>query len=1040
MSIQLNIHNRLALVLWGTAMTTFIIAGVGLALYQSLTLEKRAKQIMEPYAHMVAVGTDAAVAFEDSRRAQEILDTLRANPQIQEADIHLDDGRSLASFSKSLSASPRPLSKRPDGIYLTRKTVEFLQKLPRGGHLRISMGREQLGEQTRQALWIFGFGVIILLAVTLAQLAVLRRTIVRPIAALTDATEAVQARGDYRYRVPASGSDEVARLGQNFNAMMQTVQAREDDLRRLTLFQRAILDNVAYGIISSTPDGIVTSFNPAAENLLGYTAEEIIGKQTPEIWHDADEIAQHAKQLTKELGETIKPGFDVFSARPSRNLGEEGEWTFIRKDGGRMPGYLTVTALRDEGGHLTGFVGLTYDLTERKKSEQQLALLSFALNQVHEIVNLVDENAHFDYVNEESFRVLGYTEKEFSGMTPVDLMPGWTRERWEQHWKTIREQGRVTNDANLLRKDGGMLPVEMSANYFEFYGKGYNLTLARDITERKQAEQERLINLKFFESMDRVNQAILNADDLDKLMGDVLDIVLYSLDCDRSYLMYPCDPDETIWSVPIERCKPEYSGAFRAGLETEMTADVAHALSAILDTEDPVKFGPQMDHPVPESFAQQYGLMSLMSIAIYPKFYKPWQLGVHQCAYARIWTEDEEKLLKEIGRRLSDGMTNLLTHKYLQESETKYRRIVDTAIEGIWVLGPDTATTFINARLGEMLGYSAEEMVGRQMTDFMFQEDKKDHLQRMENRRQGKSEIYERRLMHKDGETVWALVSATPVLDEQRKYIGSFAMVTDITERKQAEREIQKLNLELEQRVTKRTAQLEAANQELEAFSYSVSHDLRTPLRAIDGFSHILAEEHADKLDEEGLRLIKVVRDNTKRMGQLIDDMLQFSRTGRLEIKYADIDMTKVAQEVVDELRAASTTKENLLIEIEALPPAKGDRNMLRQVLMNLISNAVKFTRTRETPRIKVGASGDDDMTVYFIKDNGVGFDMKYAEKLFGVFQRLHSVNEFEGTGIGLAIVKQIISRHGGRVWGEGEQDKGATFYFTLPGNEGNYE
>jgi PAS domain S-box-containing protein len=372
MSIQLNIHNRLALVLWGAALLAFIVAGAGVVLYQGFTLEHRTRQIMEPYAQLVSVGTGAAVAFEDPVRAQEILDTLRVNPQILDAVIYLDSGRILASFSRVPNATPVPLPTRTDGLYLNRDTAELLQALPGGGRLRLSIGLEQLGQQTQQALWIFGMGVLILLLVTFAQLLVLRRTIVRPIANLTRATELVRTSASYKHRVPASGTDEVAQLGKNFNAMMETIQQREDDLRQLTLFQRTILDTAAYGIISTTPEGTVTSFNPAAERLLGYTADEIVGKQTPVYWHDPEEISQYAQQLTDELGETIPPEFEVFAARLRRNLPEENEWTFVRKDGRRVPVNLSVTTLRDEEGNITGLVGMVYDLSEWKRAEQEL--------------------------------------------------------------------------------------------------------------------------------------------------------------------------------------------------------------------------------------------------------------------------------------------------------------------------------------------------------------------------------------------------------------------------------------------------------------------------------------------------------------------------------------------------------------------------------------------------------------------------------------------------------------------------------------------
>lgn len=614
---QPSIRNRLTLVLWGTALLAFVVAGAALALFQNLTLERRARQIMEPYARLVSVGTDAAVAFEAPQRAQEILNTLRANPQIVEADIFLDDGRTLASFSRSPNAAPRPPPTRPDGIYLTQDTAELLQGLPRGAHLRLSMGLAQLSEQTHQTLWFFGAGVLVLLTATFGQVAVLRRTIVRPIASLTAAAELVRAEADYKHRVPAAGADELARLGQSFNAMMEAIEQRDHELRRLSNFQRAILSNAAYGITSAAPDGTVTSFNPAAERLLGYTADEVIGKRSAASWHDPDEIGRRARELSEEFGETIPPGFDVFSARLRRNLPEEHEWTFIRKDGTRVPVLVSVSALRDEGGRITGLVGLTYDLTDRKRAED----------------------------------------------------------------------------------------------------------------------------------------------------------------------------------------------------------------------------------------------------------------------------------------------------------------------------------------------------------------------------------------------------------------------------------EILRLNRELEQRVAERTAQLETAIYDLENFNYSASHDLRIPLRAVDGFCRILLDEHASMLDEEGMRLLKVVRDNTRKMEQLIEDMQTFSRAGRTATAPTEFDMAELARAVVEDLKPTAEGRDIRFV-IGKLPTVTADRAMMQRVLRNLLSNAIKFTRTKATASIEVGATENASEIVFFVRDNGVGFDMQYADKLFGVFQRLHGVTEFEGTGIGLAIVKRLISRLGGRVWADSKINEGATIFFSLPRKE----
>ena len=247
-----------------------------------------------------------------------------------------------------------------------------------------------------------------------------------------------------------------------------------------------------------------------------------------------------------------------------------------------------------------------------------------------------------------------------------------------------------------------------------------------------------------------------------------------------------------------------------------------------------------------------------------------------------------------------------------------------------------------------------------------------------------------------------------------------------------AQEELRKLNAELEGRVTERTTQLEAANKELESFSYSVSHDLRAPVRAIAGFSKMLAESHAGQLDEEGRRKLGIVRSEAARMGALIDDLLAFSRLGRQSIQMRPVDMVELVQRNFESLKGQHHGAEPEL-RLGSLPQAVGDRSLLAQVWVNLISNALKFSSRRERPMIEVSAVSDEKEHTYFVRDNGAGFDPRFGAKLFGVFQRLHDASEFPGTGVGLALVQRIVTRHGGRVWAEGEVDKGATFYFTLP-------
>jgi PAS domain S-box-containing protein len=290
-----------------------------------------------------------------------------------------------------------------------------------------------------------------------------------------------------------------------------------------------------------------------------------------------------------------------------------------------------------------------------------------------------------------------------------------------------------------------------------------------------------------------------------------------------------------------------------------------------------------------------------------------------------------------------------------------------------------------------------------------------------------KVQFQETKRISKHGKIIDVLFSAAVIHDanDQQK---SFAITErDVTQQKLTDEKIQQLNSDLQKNVTK----LEATNKELESFSYSVSHDLRAPLRILNGHSSILLEDYGDKFDDEAKRLLWSVRQNANKMNSLIDDLLKFSKLGRKEVEKSKIDMTKLVQDAILEIGDSVQNKTN--IKLTSLIPVLADYTLIFQVWINLISNAVKYSSKTENPQVEVGCHKQDNEIVFYVKDNGTGFDMKYVNKLFGVFQRLHKATDFEGTGVGLAIVQRIIAKHGGRVWAEGKVDEGATFYFSLP-------
>lgn len=433
-----------------------------------------------------------------------------------------------------------------------------------------------------------------------------------------------------------------------------------------------------------------------------------------------------------------------------------------------------------------------------------------------------------------------------------------------------------------------------------------------------------------------------------------------------------------------------------------------------------------------------------------------------------VW-DDTNNCLKGIYGAVKNINDRKKTEEKLISSELRFRELLEKVNLIAVILDNKGKVTFCNNHLLKLTGYREEELINQNWFDLMIPGENPEVMKEFINGLElGEvASRFENPIITKSGEKREINWSNVIQRNPEGEFSGVASIGEDITDRKIAEKEIQKLNEELERKVIERTNELElrskqlldnqnillkvvedlnlksvelqqstellaAANKELEAFSYSVSHDLRAPLRAISGFVSILMEDYEKVLDEEGKRVCNVIYENAIRMGQLIDDLLSFSRLMRSELKQTKIDMYTMVKSIISDFEQTQDLSGKSII-IDELPASLGDNNLIKQVWINLLSNALKYSSRKDYPIIKIGSYKDQNTQVYYIEDNGVGFNMEYSHKLFGVFQRLHSVNEFEGTGVGLAIVQRIITRHHGHVWAEGKLGEGARFYFSLP-------
>jgi PAS domain S-box-containing protein len=679
------------------------------------------------------------------------------------------------------------------------------------------------------------------------------------------------------------------------------------------------------------------------------------------------------------------------------------EASMIRRDESIFPVQMDLVSVRGDYGDLLYRVATVQDISERKKAEKEIAYQANILEHVNDAVITSDENLVITSWNSAAELMYGWKAGEVIGRKGEDVLcTEFFNKTRAEAIQGLRESGEFSAEVTQMRKDGTRFHVD--ARTVAVRAENGNVTgfvgVNRDITGRKLAEAAALENEIRYRSV------------LDAMMEGC-----QIIDFDWRYVYVNNVVAEQGQRKPEELLHHTMMEIYPGIEHTEFFAVLKQCMEE--------RIARRMEN----QFVFPSGSVGWFELSIQP---------AREGIFILSTDITERKQVKEALQRAHDELELKVQERTASLSQTNalLQALMDYMPDHIYF--KDTQGRFIrnSKSQAEMLGVSnPEEVIGKTDFDF-FPHAAKAYAEEQEVIRSGQPLVdFEEQVIWPDKRETWVSTTKVPLRNSEGQTIGIFGISRDITERKKAEQSIRQLNMDL----TKKAAQLHTANKELEAFSYSISHDLRAPLRAINGFTRILIEDYSSALDEEGRRVCKVITTETRRMGNLIDDLLAFSRLSRKEIQTAKIDMKALAYSVFGEL----TTEEqrtHIDFKIGRLPHTKGDPALIHQVWMNIISNAIKFSSKKEPAVIEVGTKRSENETIYCVRDNGAGFDIQYVDKLFNVFQRLHSEDEFEGTGVGLAIVQRIIQRHGGRVWAEGEVDKGATFYFALPRERDNHE
>ena len=632
-------------------------------------------------------------------------------------------------------------------------------------------------------------------------------------------------------------------------------------------------------------------------------------------------------------------------------------------------------------------MGMVRDITERKKLEEKQAMFGAIVNSSDDAILSKSIEGIITSWNKGAEKIFGYSSEEVIGSHISILIPPHLLGEEKEILGKIRKGESVEHyETERQRKDGKIISASLSLSPIK--DSAGNIIgaskILRDISEKKKGEELLKAREKQFrETLDNMLEGI-QIHDFDWRYTYVNEALVKYSTYTREELMgytlmekYPGIEQTDLFKV-MERCMIERETKH---LETEF--DFPNGTKAFFELSI---------QPVPQG-------IFILSIDITDR---------------KKAEENLQKLNEELEQKVKERTAQLEhNNQQLKESEEKFQKAFQTSAAGIALTNLSTGTYLeVNDAFIQLTGYSREELINHSSTELgIVRTLKRRELILQQVQEQGSAKNFEITIYQKSGKILEVLSSVETIVLNGEKY--AINIIFDITERKRAEE------------------QLDQVNKELEAFTYSVSHDLRAPLRAVDGYAKMLEEDYHKLFDDEGKRLLAVIQHNATKMGNLIDDLLTFSKLGKKALQKTSLNTKELVKKIVMDF--GNTTKHNAEIKIADLHPIEGDYVLLHQVFVNLISNAIKYSSKKENPVVEIMSEEKNGEVICVVKDNGVGFDMTYADKLFGVFQRLHKEEEFEGTGVGLAIVQKIINKHDGRIWADATPGKGAVFSFTLP-------